>query len=77
MRLSKFWLFLSLKCELRDQNFETDAQVIQQTQKILERIPKEEFKTTIKKMCRKNRSIFSCKWTVFREKKYQMYSLGK
>ncbi len=49
LELSKFWLFLSLKHKLRGQNFKIDAQLIQKTQPMLGRIPKE-FETTIKRM---------------------------
>ncbi len=46
----EFWLFPSLKYELRGWNFESDAQVIQETNMIFGHIPKEEFETTIKKL---------------------------
>ncbi len=46
--LCDFWLFPSLICELCGQKFETDAQVIRESQTIFEHIPKK-FKTTIKK----------------------------
>ncbi len=39
--LCNFWLFLSLKCELHGHHLETDTQVIQETQMIFGRIPKE------------------------------------
>ncbi len=54
----------------------TDAKIIRETLKIFGSIPKEEFENTIKKMGRKNGSMFSCKQTVFRERKHQMHGLG-
>ncbi len=38
---NKFWLFPLLESDLYGWNFETDAQVIQETQTIFGRIPKE------------------------------------
>ncbi len=43
-----FWQFPSLKRELHSSNLRTDAQEIQETQKIFGRILKEEFETAIK-----------------------------
>ncbi len=61
-----FSLFPSLKCELCGGNFETDAQVIQETQTIFRLISKNEFETTTKKWVERmearltaNRQVFS------------------
>ncbi len=47
--LCDFKLFPLLKHELCDWNFEMDAEMIQENQKIFGRILKKEFETTIKK----------------------------